>query len=274
LKENMSLFEAILLGLIQGITEFVPVSSSGHLLLVPDLFDLTTPDLTLIAVSHIATILAVIVYFGRDLWQIATAVIEGLRQRQPMATTDAQLGWYIAVGSVPAAVVGFTLKDYLNAIFSEPIYAAFFLLGTAVILVTGEKLLAADKTPREMSWTDAIVIGLFQTLALFPGISRSGSTIVGGLLRGLDRYTAARYSFLLSVPITTGAGLFEARELLNLDPASAEWLPLIVTFVVSGVVGITCIHFLLEWLKRRSLYSFAIYCAAFSLIYLTVAFIR
>jgi undecaprenyl-diphosphatase len=97
---------------------------------------------------------------------------------------------------------------------------------------------------------------------------------VGGLLRGLDRYTAARYSFLLSVPITTGAGLFEARELLHLDPASAEWMPLIVTFVVSGVVGITCIHFLLEWLKRRSLYSFAIYCTFFSLLYLTVAFIR
>jgi undecaprenyl-diphosphatase len=273
----MSLFEAILLGIIQGISEFVPVSSSGHLLLVPDLFNLTTPDLMLIAVSHIATILAVIIYFWKDLWQIATAVVEGLRQRQPMATTNSRLGWYIAVGSIPAAVVGFTLKDYLNAIFAEPIYAAFFLMGTAVILVTGEQLLArrqGHKTPKEMSWTDAIVIGLFQTLALFPGISRSGSTIVGGLLRGLDRYTAARYSFLLSVPITTGAGLFEARELLNLDPASAEWLPIIVTFIVSGIVGITCIHFLLEWLKRRSLYSFAIYCAAFSLIYLTVAFLR
>ncbi len=270
----MSLFEAILLGIIQGITEFVPVSSSGHLLLVPDFFNLTTPDLTLIAVSHIATILAVIAYFWRDLWRIVTAVIEGLRRREPMATTDARLGWFIAVGSVPAAVVGFTMKDYLDAIFSQPIYAAYFLMGTAVILVTGERLLAANKSTREMGWTDAIVIGLFQTLALFPGISRSGSTIVGGLLRGLDRYTAARYSFLLSVPITTGAGLFEARELLYVDWASAEMLPMIVTFIVSGVVGITCIHFLLEWLKRRSLYTFAIYCASFSLIYLTVAFLR
>jgi undecaprenyl-diphosphatase len=273
----MSLFEAILLGIIQGISEFVPVSSSGHLLLVPDLFNLATPDLTLIAVSHIATILAVIIYFRRDLWQIVTAVIEGLRQREPMATTDARLGWYIAVGSIPAAVVGFTLKDSLDAVFAEPIYAAFFLMGTAVILVTGEQLLARHdehKVPKEMSWTDAIVIGLFQTLALFPGISRSGSTIVGGLLRGLDRYTAARYSFLLSVPITAGAGLFEARELLHVDWASAEMLPMIVTFIVSGVVGITCIHFLLEWLKRRSLYTFAIYCAGFSLIYLTVAFLR
>jgi undecaprenyl-diphosphatase len=270
----MSLFEAIFLGIIQGITEFVPVSSSGHLLLVPDLFNLTTPSLLLIAVSHIATILAVIIYFWRDLWQILLAVIDGLRQGEPMGTTDARLGWYIAVGSVPAAVVGFTLKDYLDAIFAEPIYAAFFLLGTAVLLVTGERLLAGHKTPSEMSWTDAIVIGLFQTLALFPGISRSGSTIVGGLLRGLDRYTAARYSFLLSVPITAGAGLFEARELLHADFTSAEMMPIIVTFIVSGIVGITCIHFLLEWLKRYSLYSFAVYCASFSLIYLFVAFVR
>jgi undecaprenyl-diphosphatase len=270
----MSLFEAILLGIIQGITEFVPVSSSGHLLLVPDLFNLTTPDLTLIAISHIATILAVIIYFWRDLWQIATAVIEGLRQGEPMGTTNARLGWYIAVGSIPAAVVGFTLKDYFDAIFSEPIYAAFFLLGTAVLLITGERLLAGTKTPAEMGWMDAIIIGLFQTLALLPGLSRSGSTIVGGLLRGLDRHTAARYSFLLSVPITTGAGLFEVRELTRLDLASAEMAPILVTFVVSGLVGIASIHFLLAWLKKRSLYSFAVYCVIFSLIYLTVAFLR
>ena len=272
----MSVWEAILLGIVQGITEFVPVSSSGHLLLIPDLFNLTTPNLLLIAVSHIATILAVIIYFWRDLWQILLAVIEAVRQRDWMGTTEARLGWFIAVGSIPAAVVGFTFKDHLDAIFSEPIYAAFFLLGTAVILVTGEQLLArheGHKTPAEMGWTDAIVIGLFQTMALFPGISRSGSTIMAGLLRGLDRYTAARYSFLLSVPITAGAGLFEARELLHVDWSSAEMMPVIVTFIVSGVVGITCIHFLLEWLKRRSLYGFAIYCASFSLIYLAVAFL-
>lgn len=270
----MTLFEAILLGIIQGITEFVPVSSSGHLLLVPDLFNLTAPDLTLIAVSHIATILAVIIYFRRDLWQILTAVIDGLRQRQPMATSDARLGWYIAVGSIPAAIVGFTLKDFFDAIFEQPVPAALFLLATAALLVTGEKLLAGNKTPAEMSWTDAIIIGLFQTLALFPGVSRSGSTIVGGLIRGLDRYTAARYSFLLSVPITTGAGLFEARHLAQANISSAEMMPIIVTFMVSGVVGMACIHFLLAWLRQRSLYGFAIYCAAFSLLYLTVAFLR
>ncbi|MFO7539880.1 MAG: undecaprenyl-diphosphatase UppP [Chloroflexota bacterium] len=270
----MTLWEAILLGIIQGVTEFVPVSSSGHLLLIPDLFNLATPDLTLIAVSHIATILAVIVYFRQDLWQIAVAVIEGLRRRRPMGTSDARLGWFIAVGTIPAAVVGFTLKDYFDAVFAEPLYAAFFLLGTAALLVTGEKLLAGDKTLTEMNWTDAIIIGLFQTLALFPGVSRSGSTIVGGLLRGLDRHTAARYSFLLSVPIVAGAGLFEIRELSQLDMAAVDLMPLIVVFVVSGLVGIACIHFLLEWLKRRSLYSFAIYCVTFSLIYLTVAFLR
>jgi undecaprenyl-diphosphatase len=273
----MTLFEAILLGIIQGISEFVPISSSGHLLLVPDLFNLTTPDLTLIAVSHIATILAVIIYFRRDLWAIIVAVLDGLRRREPLATDEARLGWYIAVGSIPAAVVGFTLKDFFDAVFEHPVPAAFFLLGTAVLLVTGEKLMTKDagrKTPAQMSWTDAIIIGLFQTLALFPGVSRSGSTIVGGLLRGLDRYTAARYSFLLSVPITAGAGLFEARHLRLTELGSAEMMPMVVTFIVSGVVGMACIHFLLEWLKRRSLYTFAIYCASFSLIYLTVAFLR
>jgi undecaprenyl-diphosphatase len=266
----MSIIEAILLGIVQGITEFVPVSSSGHMVLVPYLLNLPTPDLNLIAVAHGGTLLALLVYFWRDLWRIALAFLEGLRQRRPFADPESRLGWYLIVGTIPAAVAGFLLEDFFDEVFGTPTVAALFLLGTAVLLVTGEYMLkrTSEKEPRQMSWADAIFIGLFQMLALFPGVSRSGSTMVGGLSRGLDRPTAARYSFLLSVPITTGAWLFKTVDLIQDGNVGAQMPFLLTTLVVSGIVGYACIHFLLEWLRRRSLYTFAIYCVVMSLVVL------
>lgn len=273
----MSILEAVFLGIVQGITEFVPVSSSGHLVLVPSLFNMNVGDLdflNLVAVTHVGTLVAVVVYFWRDLWQIAVAVLEGLRQRRPLINDQARLGWYIVVGTIPAGVLGLLFKDMLSDLFERPVPAAFFLFGTAGLLILGERLLRGDKKPREMSWTDAFIIGCFQALALFPGISRSGSAIVGGLWRGLDRATAARYSFLLSVPVTAAAGFLEVAAIRHIDNLS-ETLPiLVVATVVAGLVGIVSIHFLLEWLRKRSLYTFAIYCASLATIFLLVTVVR
>jgi undecaprenyl-diphosphatase len=152
--------------------------------------------------------------------------------------------------------------------FGEPTLAAVFLFGTAGLLVIGERLHSGTKPLEKLSWYDAIIIGLFQLIALLPGISRSGSTITGGLARGLDRATAARFSFLLGIPAIAGAGALSLIEMLS-SPDAAEQLPVLgVTFVASAVVGYLCIHFLLTWLRTRRLYPFAIYCAAFGALFL------
>lgn len=270
----MEIIEAIFLGFIQGATEFLPISSSGHLVLIPSLFGLSEPNLNIIAIAHLGTLLAVLVYFRRDLWQIIVAVLDGLRRRQWLGTTDARIGWYIAFGSIPAALAGLLFGDPLEQVFDNPNAAAFFLIITGVILIVGERLLTARKTLAQMSWGDAGLIGLAQVLALLPGISRSGVTISAGLGRGLNRETAARYSFLLGVPAIAGAGLFAVVDLAGSPDASDYVVESLVTFITAAVVGYACIHFLLSWLRRRSLYPFAAYCIAFGALYLLITQIR
>lgn len=259
----MSILEAIILGIIQGATEFLPISSSGHLVLLPTIFNITEPSLNMSAFIHWGTLLAVLIYFWRDVWGIITAVLQGLINRQPMGTTDARLGWFIVVGTIPAGVAGLLLEDFFEDVFGEPLIAAGFLLVTAVILVVGEKLFSGKKETAQMTWKDAIIIGLFQMFALFPGISRSGSTITGGLSRGLDRATAARYSFLLGIPAIFGAGLLALLDVLSADNLANDLPVYMAGFVTAAITGYMCIHFLLSWLKQHSLYLFAIYCALF-----------
>lgn len=269
----MDWLEAILLGFVQGATEFLPISSSGHLLLIPSLLRLPEPGLNLIAIAHLGTLMAVLVYFWRDLWRILLGFLSGLWQRRPMASTEARLGWFILVGSVPAAAAGLTLKDFFDSVFGQPTIAAILLLVTAALLIGGERLLTGQKGLAEMGWRDAIVIGLMQMLALLPGISRSGSTITAGLARGLDRATAARYSFLLGTPAIGGAGLLAVSNLLQTPELAAQTPFLLLTFATAALVGYACIHLLLQWLRQRTLYGFAAYCAAFGLFYLAAAWL-
>jgi undecaprenyl-diphosphatase len=266
----VKLIEAIILGVIQGATEFLPVSSSGHLVLFPALFGLTEPDLNLVSIAHQGTLLAVLIYFWRDLWAIIRGVVLGLLRRQPLETDEARLGWKIAAASVPAAVAGLLLKDYFEELFGEPRYAAVFLLGTALLLVVGERLRSGRKTLGQLSLLDALVVGFFQMVALLPGISRSGSTITAGLLRGLDREPAARFSFLLGVPAIAGAGLLALLDLIDAGNLASSWTLYAATFVAAAVTGYACIHFLLAWLRSHSLYLFAAYCALLGLVALAV----
>lgn len=268
----MSYWEAILLGIIQGATEFLPISSSGHLILVPSLLGWTEPPLTLVAIAHLGTLVAVLIYFRRDLWQITKAVLAGLGQRAPMATPDARLGWYILAGTIPAGAAGLLLESFFDEVFGIPVAAAFFLLVTAALLVVGERLLTGRKQLAQLKLVDAVIIGLFQMVALLPGVSRSGSTITGGLWRGLDRPTAARFSFLLGIPAILGAGLLAVLDLAQAG-TSGDQLPFyLVTFATAALTGYACIYFLLAWLRQRSLYIFAAYCAVFGSVYLLLAF--
>jgi undecaprenyl-diphosphatase len=257
----MSILEAILLGIVQGATEFLPISSSGHLVLVPAILGLPQPSLNIIAIAHLGTLIAVLIYFHRDLWSIIIAVLTGLIKRSPMQDTNSRLGWYIVIGSIPAATVGLLFAEFFDQVFGTPTLAAFFLLMTALLLIWGERMYTGEKILDQMTWMDAIAIGLFQMLALFPGISRSGSTITGGLWRGLDRETAARYSFLLGVPAILGAGLLSIFDLQQSGSLISEWQVLLAAFLSAAVVGYACIYFLLAWLRSHSLYIFAAYCA-------------
>ena len=269
----MSIVEAIILGIIQGATEFLPISSSGHLVLLPEIFGWGAADLTLIGIVHLGTLVAILIYFWRDLWQILAAVLTGIRRRELMGTTDARLGWLIVIGSIPAVIAGLLLQDFFEQVFAAPQAAAFFLLVTAVLLVIGEKMLSGDKSAGQMDWKDAGIIGLFQSLALFPGLSRSGSTIVGGLLRGLDRPTATRFSFLLGIPAFLGAGLLSIKDIVTAPAMPYTTAVYAAGFLSAAVVGYVCIYSLLRWVRTHSLYIFAVYCALLGGGYLLYSFI-
>ncbi len=257
----MSYLEAILLGIIQGATEFLPVSSSAHLVMAPALLGIDQPSLTLIEIAHLGTLLAVLIYFRRDLLAIVREVLAALRIRRPLATPDARLGWMILFASIPAGVAGLALEDYFETIFANPQMAAFFLLVTAGLLVFGERSLTGVKTEQTISWLDGLIIGLFQMFALFPGISRSGSTISGGLWRGLNRPGAARFSFLLGIPAILGAGLLGLVDVSQQGMSDGQLSIYLVTFAAAAITGYLCIYFLLSWLRRHTLYPFAVYCA-------------
>lgn len=268
----MTLIEAIVLGIVQGATEFLPVSSSGHSVLIPALLGLNDPGLTAVVVAHQGTLLAVLIYFWRDVLAILRGWAQGIATRAPMGSVEARLGWFILLGSIPAAVVGLAFESQFEQVFSDERWAAFFLLITALFLVMGERLHSGARSAEQMTWLDALVIGLFQMFALLPGLSRSGSTIVGGLLRGLDRSLAARYSFLLSMPVIFGAGLIGFTDLADDANLMAQLPTLLVVFVLSAGVGLACIHFLLQWIRTRSLIPFAIYTATFGALYLIGSF--
>lgn len=266
----MSLLEAILIGIIQGATEFLPISSDGHLVLIPAIFGLNQPDLVLIGLVHAGTLLAIVGYFARDLWAILKAVVAGLIQRKPFVDDNARLGWLMVLGSVPAAIVGLALKDWFEHQFQSPVVAAAGLLVTAAFLVVGERLLRGVKTIPQLTWLDTLIIGSFQVLALLPGVSRSGTTIASGLWRGLDRPAAARFSFLVGLPAIAGAGLLSIIDIFSAKGS----LPMghyVAAFVTAAVVGYLCIAFLLSWVKRHSLYPFAVYCAVVGSLYLLYA---
>jgi len=265
----MEIFESIVWGIIQGATEFLPVSSSGHLVLIPNIFGFRPPTLTEAAIAHLGTLLAVLIYFWQDILDIVKGVVNDLLKGAPFESAESRMGWFIIIGTIPAALIGLPFKSFFEEAFGSPTMAAIFLFVTAALIVLGERMVSGHKPVEEMNWIDAITIGVFQAGALFPGISRSGSTIVGGLLRGLDRSTAARFSFLLGIPAILGAGLSAIVDLLSLSNLSEQLLPMGTVFLVATTVGYACIAWLLNWVRNHTLIPFAIYCVGLALFYLT-----
>jgi undecaprenyl-diphosphatase len=258
------IIQAIVLGFVQGLTEFIPVSSSGHLVIVPWLLGWEHQSLLFDTVLHWGTLISILAVFWRDLWDIFVATLDSL-VRQSLADPNARLGWYIVVSSIPTAVTGLFLKDFVESLFNQPLSVGCFMLVTATLLTTSE-LIAQRRCPMKdlmkMGWGQALWIGLAQAVALAPGISRSGTTMAAGLGTGLRREEAARFSFLLGAPIFFGAAVLQLVDSLTVDPAEvmAQAPELVIGMMVSAVVGYFAITGLLNYLRRRSLYLFAIYC--------------
>ncbi len=272
----MDLIEAIVLGILQGATEFLPVSSSGHLVLVPWYLGWDEPPLTFDVVVHLGTLTAVLVYFWRDWLTLIRAGWTALKtrslHRNPDQDLDARLLVLLMVGTLPAALAGLLLESVFDQLSEPPVVAALLLV-TAGLLVFSERRLTANRSLGDLTLRDALTIGASQAFAILPGISRSGSTIAAGIARGLPRASAARYSFLLGTPIILGAG---GKQMLNLllgvEPlGDGMALALVAGFASAAIVGYACIWFLMRLLQRRRLYGFAIYCAVFGTLSLLVA---
>mgnify|MGYP005840976133 CR=1 FL=1 len=272
----MTIFQSLFLGFIQGITEFLPVSSSGHLVIIPYLlgWEIDAESMFVFDVLvQVATMIGVIAYFWRDYVAIGKAMLKDLRwQANPQ--WEVRLGWLILIGTIPAGGAGLLLNDLIETAFNSPLAAASFLVGTACLLFIAEKYRHNTRSLDQTTWKDALIIGLFQTFALFPGLSRSGSTITGGMLRGLQRTAAARFAFLMALPIMLAAGLLSGKDLWFLPGAKSLLLLFLPGFITSAVIGYLAIGWLLRFLMKYSLRAFAVYCLALALITFVVYFIR
>ncbi len=219
---------------------------------------------------QVATLVAVFVYFWGDLYQIFTTTLQALWQRKPFRDQKARLGWYLILATIPAGVAYLLFAETFERAFSSPLAAALFLFATAALLLIGEYFGKRERALDEIKWYDALWVGVFQILAIFPGISRSGATISGGMLRDFKRATAARFSFLISVPVMLAAGLAGSIKLIQI-PHFLDLLPAFLAgFVTAALVGYLSIRWLLRFLNRQSLTTFAIYCAGFGLLNLLV----
>ncbi|MBV9926724.1 MAG: undecaprenyl-diphosphate phosphatase [Acidobacteria bacterium] len=268
----MNIIQAIILGIVQGLTEFIPISSTAHLIFATRLTGLSErlaaeQQTAVIAVIQLGTLAAVFVYFARDIWNICYAFVRDhvllLRGRTPPGiegggllgsrmSPDAKLGWLIFIGSLPIGVLGLALKKVIEGTFTKNLWViATMMVVVAILLFIAEKVGKRERGMEELGLSDALAVGFAQVLALIPGASRSGSTIMGGLFAGEQRETAARFSFLLSIPAITASGLLELKEAVHRLPAGSA-VPLGVATVVSGLVGYASIWFLLRYLRRHS----------------------
>lgn len=274
----MDLIQAVILGIVQGLTEFIPISSTGHLVFasrLTNLYDGNPEQLTAtMAVIQLGTLAAVFVYFASDIMNITVAFardhfawlsgkknnFSGTNGIRPMWLSDeAWLGWLIVFGSIPVGIVGLMFKSEIEGALTKNLWiVATMLIAVALLMALAELVGRQKKDVKEIGVKDALIVGFFQVLALLPGASRSGSTITGGLFSGLKRETAARFSFLLMIPAITASGLLELYEATHILPKES-FLPLLVGTIVSGIVGYLAIWFLLAFLKRYTTYVFVIY---------------
>jgi undecaprenyl-diphosphatase len=252
----METLHVIVLAIIQGITEFLPISSSGHLILVPHFLHWPDQGLAFDAAIHIGTLAAVILYFRVQLTHMTTAWFTSLRTRQ--LTPDARLAWAVLWGTIPVGLAGLIFSDYIEKNFRSPLLVATTLAGYGILLWLADRLGRRARDEYTVNWRDALVIGIAQALALVPGTSRSGVTMTAGLTLGFTREAAARYSFLLAVPGTALAAMLECWKMSRMSEA-VDWQAVILGIAVAAASGFLCIHFLLRFIQRIGMWPFTLY---------------
>ena len=263
----MSWWQVVDLAVVQGLTEFLPVSSSGHLAIVSRLFFADDAGASFTAVTQLGTELAVLVYFARDIWRIGKAWFSGLfAGRRPTAhrNADYRMGWYVIIGTIPICILGLLFKDEIRTGVRNLWVIATALVVFSAVIALAEWLGRQARHADQLNWRDAVVVGVAQTLALVPGVSRSGATISAGLFLGLDRELAARFGFLLAIPAVFASGLFSLPDAFHpvLEGMSATGPQLLVATVIAFVVGLAAVAWLLRFLVRHSMYWFVGYRVA------------
>lgn len=254
----MTIFESIALGIVQGVTEFLPISSTGHLILARALFGVDDSyALAFDAILHLATATAVTVYFHKDIWVLVQTLLRKLG-RLPVNEKDLTLLYALLVGTIPAVVLGLSLESLMENWFRSPILVALGLIAGAVFFGYAEWVYQKSHQDDDMSVSRGLKIGLFQTMALIPGMSRSGSTIAGGMILGLSRSEAARFAFLLAIPVILGAGAKKLLELITSD-APVAWTAVSVGATVSFITGLLAIHFMISFVRKHTLWPFIWY---------------
>lgn len=252
----MDLLQAIVLAIVQGLSEFLPISSSGHLILVPHFFGWTDQGLAFDVAVHIGTLLAVLIYFRKQLGVMLHAWLASVfRGKQ---TRDSRLAWQILLATVPVGLTGLIFADFIETHLRDPLFVAGTLTVFGILMLLADRWSAGDKDEYDLSWPQAMAIGCAQALALMPGTSRSGVTMTAGRAIGLSRSAAARFAFLLAVPGIGAAGVYEGMKLLS-SPEPVEWLPMLVGLIFAALSGIACIHFLIRFIERIGLLPFALY---------------
>lgn len=254
----IDLLKAVVLGLIQGLTEFLPISSSAHLRIFPELFGWGDPGAAFTAVIQIGTELAVLIYFRHDIWRILKTWSLSLVKPEYRGQLDARMGWYVIVGSLPIVVLGILLKDVIERDFRSLWIVGTTLILLGIVLGVADRVSADNRTIKQIGMRHALLMGLAQAAALVPGVSRSGATISMGRFLGLEREAATRFAFLLAIPAVIGAGIFELKEIPH-GHNDFGWGPTIVATIVSFVVGYAAIAWLLRYVSKNSYLPFVLY---------------
>ena len=272
----MTILQAILMGIIQGVTEFLPISSSGHLVLTPNLFgwDISSQEAFAFDIFlQAATLIAVISYFFNDLWRVVKETISAIQERS-FESIDSKLGFYLIISTIPASIVGLSFNGFFEGLFSNPLITSFLLMLNAIILISAEKFGKNERRFNQLTWFDSLWVGFFQIMALLPGISRSGITITAGMFRNFERQSSAKYSFLISIPLLIGAGLNGFHRFLALPNTTMLFPMFVIGSIVSAIVGYLSIKWLIRFLEGRSLIYFAVYCIVFGIINLIIIVIK
>lgn len=269
----MDFLQAVVYGIIQGATEYLPVSSSAHLALAPSLLGWDKPSLAFDILVQLGTLGAVIVYLRDDLQKIAVAMVAGLKSGRPFADPWSRKGWLLGVATIPAVIFGLAIKDFVEEALGDPRQVLLELLLTGLLLVIAELMMRrrASAPAQPITVARATFIGCAQALAILPGVSRSGATIAGALAVGVEREEAGRFSFLMSIPVMLGAGVLGIKDLMEKpELLEREGAGILISFITAALVGFVVIRWFLGYIRRHSMMGFAAYCIAASLVGLAI----